>query len=262
MDTIKTYTEDISNIKKELYKLNSEIAAECHNLLMSELGKKGYDYLNKRRISDASINRFNIGYIPNSENIYKIMVEKGYSQKLLLETGIFNIYDETVLGKFHNKIVFPLYDINNNIIGFQFRTVDDSVQQFKYININENLVFKKREYLYGMNYVQNSKRDYLCICEGIIDVIRLYQAGYDNAIALLGAALFDYQILLLKRINKKICLCLDTDAAGCEATKTNINLFEQHNIKNYAIDIKPYKDVDEWVENADANTIQNVLEET
>ena len=184
------------------------------NNINSSLGKGAIEYLEKRSISKAVIKEFKIGLSSSEDTLTEILSKKGYSTLEMDNYGLGNGYGDL----YHNRVMFPLFDTNNRVVGFSgriYNTTDGS----KYINTKETPIFKKGEILY--NYYNSKEHCRLekkvVLVEGFMDVIRLHTIGIKNAVALMGTALTKNQIELLKRLSKDIYLCLDGDSAGIKA---------------------------------------------
>ena len=115
------------------------------------------------------------------------MRSKGYSDDILKETGLFFIDERGARDKFWNRVMFPILDVNNRVIGFGGRVMGDG--EPKYLNSPETKIFDKSRNLYGLNFARTSRAKYMLICEGYVDVIAMHQAGFTNAVASLGTRL-------------------------------------------------------------------------
>ena len=240
--------------KEKLYKLHKDVANIYYKYLHSEEGKKAYNYLTaKRHLSDKTILKFGLGYAPkDTYELYTKLKDKGYDDDTLFASTLFRLNsDNKVAGYFFDRVMFPVLDISNNIIGFQSRALSETEEKsFKYLNSKTTLVFQKDSMLYGFNFVFKSKLDYYIICEGNMDVITLNQNGYDNAVGAQGTAFNEKQIFLLKRKPKKIYLCQDMDDAGIKAKNHVADMLRKYGFETYMIDLSPVKDVDEFLNDA------------
>lgn len=234
--------------KKKMYELFKDAANEYYKILYSDLGKIGLKYLRDRKLSDSTIKKFGLGFAPNDFGyMYKIMKQKGYEDELLFESKLFRLYNDKPVDAFYNRVIFPLVDLYKHVVGFQSRTLDPNPKERKYVNSDDSLIFHKKSFLYAMNYAFTSKENYYILCEGNMDAITLHQSGYDSAIATMGTAFNESHIFLLKKKLKKVYLCQDTDEAGIKAVNTSASMLNKSNIETYVIDLKPAKDVDEFI---------------
>ena len=146
-----------NSLKADLLEINKEAALYFFHLLKSEKGKQGYDYLRKRGLSDETIVKFGLGYAQNyKDDLYRYLKEKGYRDETLKESGLFTYTERGVFDKFFNRVMFPIMDINNKVIGFGGRVMGEG--EPKYLNSPETILFDKSRNLYGMNYAKNSRK--------------------------------------------------------------------------------------------------------
>ena len=135
--------------------------------------------------------------------------------------------------KFWNRVIFPIMDVNNRVIGFGGRVMGDGKP--KYLNSPETKIFDKSRNLYGLNVARTTRKNYLILCEGYMDVIALHQAGFDNAVASLGTALTAGHANLLKRYTKEVYLTYDSDGAGVKAALRAIPILKEVGITTKVI---------------------------
>lgn len=235
------------DLKTRIIEINTEAAKYYHYLLKSERGKLAYNYLRDRRLSDETIVKFGLGYSDKySNNLYQYLRKKGYRDEELKETGLFT-FDEKrgVTDKFWNRVMFPIMDANNRVIAFGGRVMGDAKP--KYLNSPETKVFDKSRNLYGLNVARASRKDYMLICEGYMDVISLHQAGFHNAVAALGTAFTSRHASLIKRYVKEVVLTFDSDGAGIKAAQRAIPYLRQSGLAIKVLNMSPYKDPDEFI---------------
>ncbi len=244
------YQKELKEKKEKLYSLTKDIANEYYKVLLSEKGKIGLEYFKSRNLTKETIFKFGLGFAPNEYGyMYNIMKEKGYDDDLLLESKLFRLNKEKtrIFDAFYNRVMFPIRDTYNHVVGFQSRSLEKKPEIRKYVNSEDNLIFHKGSLLYAMNFALSSTKDYYILCEGNMDVITLHQSGYDNAIASMGTAFNEKQIPLLKRKQKKVYLCQDNDDSGVNAVISSYKLLKKADIATYVIDLNPVKDVDELI---------------
>lgn len=247
--------------KKKLYQLHKDVANTYYKILYSEKGKEGLEYLRSRNLKDETIKKFGLGFAPNEYGyVYNLMKEKGYDDVLLFESKLFRLYNDKPVDVFYNRVMFPLVDIYKNVIGFQSRTLDPNPKERKYVNSLDSIIFHKNSFLYAMNYAYFSKENFYILCEGNMDAITIYQAGFDNAIASMGTAFNVNQMNLLRRKPKKIYLCQDTDDAGVNAIISSDKILRSAGIETYVLDFKPAKDADEFINKYGANAFKQKLD--
>ena len=143
--------------------------------------------------------------------------------------------------------MFPIMDANNRVIAFGGRVLGDALP--KYLNSPETQIFDKSRNLYGLNYARHSKAKYFLLCEGYMDVIALHQAGFDSAVASLGTSLTGMQANLIKRYVNRVIITYDSDGAGVKAALRAIPILKGAGLSVKVLDMKPYKDPDEFIKN-------------
>ena len=235
--------------KKRMYEMNAEAGRFFYAQLNEPKNKAALDYLQGRKLLDATIRRFGLGYAPDSWSaLIDYMKEKGYTEEELCEAGLAVKRDNgTVFDKFRDRVMFPILDLRGNVIAFGGRILTDKENAPKYLNSPETLVFKKKDNLFAMNIAKNTKAGQFLLMEGYMDVISLHQSGFDNAVASLGTAFTPQQAELLKRYADKAVLCYDSDEAGQKATDKAGEILREANIKTKVLTINEGKDPDEYI---------------
>lgn len=252
------YTEEEkrkADLKAALLEINKQAALYFHHLLKSEKGKIGLNYFNSRGLDYETIIRFGLGYSnKTSDDLYRYFKQQDYSDELLKESGLFAFSEKGTYDKFWNRVMFPILDINNRVIGFGGRVMGEGDP--KYLNSPETKIFEKSRNLYGMNFARISRKPYILICEGYMDVIALHRAGFTNAVAALGTAFTQQHAMLIKRYVKDVVLTFDSDGAGQKAALRAIPILKSVGIAVKVLDMKPYKDPDEFIRNLGAEEYQ------
>ena len=247
--------------KARLREMNKLSANYFYYLLHSKRGQKGLAYLKDRGITDATIKHFGLGYADiYNDDLYRFLKSKGYSDEDLKDSALVTI-DERRGGsdKFWNRVMFPIMDVHNKVIGFGGRVMGDG--EPKYLNSPETKIFDKSRNLYGLNFARATKKPQLLLCEGYMDVIALHQAGFDNAVASLGTALTSGHANLLKRYTKEVYLTYDSDGAGIKAALRAIPILKEVGITTKIINMKPYKDPDEFIKALGAEAYQERIDQ-
>ena len=246
--------------KAMLLEVNKKAASYYSYILQSDAGRKGLEYLKKRGLSDETIKEFGLGYTGRNGALYRHLKEKGYTDEVLKDSGLFT-FDEKrgASDKFWNRVMFPITDERGRIIGFGGRVMGDAKP--KYMNSPETPIFNKRRNLFGLNVARASKRKYMILCEGYMDVISMHQAGFDSAVASLGTALTPEQASLLHRYTKQVLLLYDSDGAGRTAAVRAIPLLKDAGIESRVVDLTPYKDPDEFITALGADEMEKRLAE-
>lgn len=250
-----------SDKRQILLEINKEAAKYYYMLLHSERGSTALAYFKKRELSDETIKKFGLGYSDKySDDLYRYLIKKGYSDEILKESGLVG-FDERRGGhdKFWNRAMFPIMDVHNKVIGFGGRVMGDG--EPKYLNSPETKIFDKSRNLYGLNLARQSRQPRILLCEGYMDVIAMHQAGFDNAVAALGTAFTSGHASLLKRYTKEVYLTFDSDGAGIKAALRAIPILKEAGLSAKVINMKPYKDPDEFIKALGAEEYQKRIDE-
>ena len=238
--------------RAELLEINKQAAQYYYYQLRTEGGKIGYQYLSGRGLSEETMRKFGLGYSDKfGGGLYKFLKSKGYSDERLRESGLFNVDERHgMYDKFWNRVMFPIMDVNNRVIGFGGRVMGDGKP--KYLNSPETVVFDKSRNLYGLNRARTSRKPYFLLCEGYMDVISLHQSGFTNAVASLGTALTAGHAALIKRYVQEVYLTYDSDEAGTRAALRAVPILREAGISAKVVRMDPYKDPDEFIKNLGA----------
>lgn len=228
--------------------------------LGSERGSAAKQYLLDRQLSEDTIRRFGLGYSDKySNDLYQYMKKKGFDDTILNQTGLFTFHEKYgVSDKFWNRVMFPIMDRSNKVIAFGGRVMGDAKP--KYLNSPETMIFDKSRNLYGLNFV-HGRNEGVIICEGYMDVIALHQAGFENAVASLGTAFTSQQASLLKRYTDTVYLSYDSDGAGVKAALRAIPMLKEAGITVRVINMRPYKDPDEFIKGSGADEFRQRIED-
>ena len=250
-----------ADLKATLLEVNKLAAKYYYYQLRRENGAQGMAYLTGRELSEETINRFGLGYSDKfSNDLYRYLKSKNYSDEILRQSGLFNVDERRgMYDKFWNRVIFPIMDVNNRVIGFGGRVMGDAKP--KYLNSPETKIFDKSRNLYGLNIARTSRKKNLIICEGYMDVISMHQAGFNNAVASLGTALTSQQASLLKRYTDEVLIIYDSDEAGVKAALRAIPMLKTAGLATKVINLKPYKDPDEFIKNMGKEAFQERLDQ-
>ena len=248
------------NKRQLLLEINKTAANYFYYQLNGDQGQQAREYLENRRLSKETQIHFGLGYASKySNDLYLYLKKKGYQDQILKVTGLLT-YDEKrgAHDKFWNRVMFPIMDVNNRVIGFGGRVMGDGTP--KYLNSPETMLFDKSRNLYGLNYARTSRKPYMIICEGYMDVIAMHQAGFTNAVASLGTAFTAQHSVLLKRYTQEVRLAYDSDGAGQKAALRAIPILKSAGINVRVIHMDPYKDPDEFIKNLGAEAFQERID--
>ncbi|MBQ7820853.1 MAG: DNA primase [Clostridia bacterium] len=246
--------------REKLLAMNRDAAKFFHMSLNDEkTGATARDYLYKKRgLSKAIINRFGLGYAPNSFNaLSDYLRARGYTDEEMAIGFLCGVSKKT--GKnfdmFRNRVMFPIIDVSGNVIAFGGRVLDDSVP--KYLNSSDTPVFKKSRNLFALNFAKANASERLILCEGYMDVIALHAAGFENAVATLGTAITPEQSRIMAKYTKKVIVSYDSDEAGQRAASKALSLLHEVGIDGSVLKVVGAKDPDEFIrKNGDKGNIK------
>lgn len=209
----------INSAEQRLYEIYNLSSKYYQNYLNTKSGEKAREYLNKRNFTPAIIAEFKLGLAPFGNELSKLLLNKSFTEAELKASGISNINNKEVTDVFRNRIMFPLWNLEGQVVGFSGRIYTD-VETAKYINSRESNIFKKGELLYNYQRARNEirRQKQVIIVEGFMDVIVLYQHNIKNVVATMGTAITKEQALLIKKLAPQVILCFDGDEAGAVAT--------------------------------------------
>ncbi|MEO0123877.1 MAG: DNA primase [candidate division WOR-3 bacterium] len=245
------------NLKyKELYEVN-ELATQFYSLALSkEIGRRGQNYLKERMIDPEKLKEFRIGYAPSSGGLVTFMRQKGINIEKLINAGLVSQNRET----FHDRIIFPIFNLAGRVIGFGGRGIDDYIQP-KYLNSPETPIFKKGEILYGLfqaKEAMKSKSEAILV-EGYFDLLSLYQSNIKNICAPLGTALTENQSLLISRYAKKANILFDADVSGIKATLRAIGILINAQVDVHIVVMPEDYDPDEFIKEKGLDALNNLI---
>lgn len=208
----------LENPSKAVYNALEAINRYFMQQLQSNAGAMAREYLSSRNITKDSIEKFQLGFAPDNNELPRVLNKQGISDDLLVRTGVFvkSKYSGKIVNRYGGRLIFPIFDSYSRCAGFGGRTIGKS-NLVKYINSPETEVFSKHDLLYGYSIARHSKSKQIVIVEGYLDVIAMHQAGFDGTIAPLGTAISKSQISLCWRICDFPIISLDGDNAGITA---------------------------------------------
>lgn len=247
--------------RSRLLEINKEAARYYYYMLRNPRGRVGLQYLSGRQLTEETMKKFGLGYADGAgSDLTAYLRSRGYADELLQESGLI-AFDERrgIHDKFWNRVMFPIQDGNHRVIGFGGRVMGDAKP--KYLNSPETMIFDKSRNLYGLNFARSSRKGNIILCEGYMDVIAMHQAGFTQAVASLGTAFTTGQASLLRRYTEDVLLAYDSDGAGVNAAMRAIGILKESGLRGRVIDMKPYKDPDEFMKNLGAAAFQERIEQ-
>lgn len=239
-------SEGAVKLRERVLRLNKAAAHFFYENLGKPCGSSAVDYINRRGLSKAMINRFGIGAAPdNWDTLGESMVKQGFTRAELIAAGLQKKGKTGQYDTFRNRLVFPVIDVRGSVIGFSGRILDDG--QPKYLNSPDTIVFNKSRNLFGLNLAKKSKAGYILLVEGNIDVVSLHQAGFDSAVAALGTSFTEYQARLISRYTDQVIVAFDSDSAGVNASSRAVGILEKTGVQVRVLTMHGAKDPDEFI---------------
>lgn len=226
-------------------------------------GSKAREYLLKRGINETIIKEFKLGYSGSSKDtFYKLATNKGWDIETLNKLGLINKVNENVYDTFINRIVIPIENLKGEVVGFTGRIFNGEDNTAKYLNTKETEIFKKSSLLFNYHNAKNYIRDRksVIVVEGNMDAIKMSAKGFKNVVALMGVALSNEQIDILKRLKVPVILMLDNDNAGEEATIKNGEFLINSGVDTKVVRLSGAKDPDEYLEKFGIDAMQNNID--
>lgn len=251
---IKTDIRASSKIKrddkyKELYEIYDISQKLYRNNLSASVGLHAREYLSKRGIDADVIKEFGIGLsLKKNTMLSDFLIKKNFKMQAILKSGLVNQNVNGYYDMYYNRIMFPLWNLNGQVVGFSGRIYDTN-DSSKYINTKETDIFKKGELLYNFHRAKDEARrvDTIIIMEGFMDVIRAYTVGIKNVVATMGTAVTKNQALLIKRMAKNVVLCFDGDSAGGKATMSCSEVLATIGVIPKVVRLEENLDPDEYI---------------
>ncbi len=234
-------------LKEKVYQINKFTANYFHENLYKPTAKEAQGYVKKRKLDNNTLKTFSIGFSTNFDELYKALKGQGFTDEEILASSLVSKSQKSQFyDKFKERLMFPIKDVQDRVIAFGGRVLDDSKP--KYINSPENIVYSKGRNLFGLNIAKKSGKDKIIIVEGYMDAISLYQRGITNVVASLGTALTEAQGRLLRKYASQVIIGYDADGAGQAATIRGMEI-----LQNLGCDIRilqldgDAKDPDEYI---------------
>ena len=246
--------------RDRLYALCRDAARFYYDTLWRPENRAPQQYFIGRGLSRRTMNRFGLGYAPDSFHaLMDAMTAKGYTRDELLDAGLVSRSEKgRIYDRFRNRVMFPIIDVRGNVIAFGGRVMDDSKP--KYLNSPETPIFHKSRNLFALNLSKTTKNDYFILAEGYMDVIALHQAGFDSAVASLGTSLTEEQARIIARHTERIVISYDADGAGQSAAQRAIDILKRCDLQVKVLRIPGAKDPDEFIKARGAAAFRALIE--
>lgn len=242
----KDEVSEYSRLKRNIREMNKIAGRTYFRCLNSEIGRSALSYLRARGLSDDTIKTYGLGYAPNEWNfMYQTLKKNGFSDDDIVKSGLCLSKNGRIFDFFRDRVIFPVMDLRGNVIAFGGRVMGDALP--KYLNTGETPIFSKRQNLFSLNLAKNTSEDYIILAEGYMDVIALYQAGFQNAVASLGTAFCEDHSRLLKRFTNRVIISFDSDGAGQNATRKAVDILKKDGLGVRILKYSGAKDPDELI---------------
>ena len=252
---------------------NSKSSNDLFNQLytMHELANKYYQsnmnenitqLLNKRNVNKESMNEFNVGLSTNKyDDLLNLIRKEKFSSEALKKSGLFIETEKGYMDRFRNRIIFPIHNHFNKIVGFAGRIYEENNKTAKYMNSPETPIYNKSKILYGMNLNKNNvlESKSAIIVEGYLDLIQLYQAGFKNVLAVSGTAFTEQHAIAISKLCKTIYLAYDGDKAGQDAAIRAGYIIINNNMEPKIINIPNGLDPDDWIQNEGSEPFNHAM---
>lgn len=249
IERVSRLSPDVVRQREKLLAINKAVADYYQqSLAKSSLAK---NYAANRNINEASISRFKIGYADDKwDSLETYLLKKGFTSRDILEAGLIKYSEKANKNYdiFRNRIIFPIFATNGDILGFGGRVFDDSLP--KYINSPETKIYSKRHNLYGLFQAKEAIRssNYIILVEGYFDCIKLHQYGINNVVASLGTAFTLEQAELIKRYAEEVVILYDADEAGQRETLKVIDILSKEDIRISVATLPNAIDPDDYID--------------
>lgn len=239
------------DVKEQLFAANTKAMQLFHYLLTeNKIGKKALDYLHKRGLADETIKTFQLGYAPSSwDTLTKFLKKRGFTIDEMVNSGLCVPSKSGCYDRFRGRVMFPLMDVRDRVIGFAGRILDQG--EPKYLNTPQTPLFDKRRFLLGLHLTKGEikQKNEAIIVEGEMDMLMSYQSGVKNVVASKGTAFTEEHIETLKKYTDTLTLCFDTDLAGDAAARRGIEMADRAGFNLKVIQVKDAKDPAETILN-------------
>lgn len=255
--------ETIALKNKEEYEIMDLASKFFQNNLNTSNGDIARQYLNTRGLNSDVIRDFNIGLaLKENDILYQLLTKKGFNIKTITELGLINKNGVDIYDSFVNRIIFPIHNLDGQVIGFTGRIYNNEKNLSKYFNSRESKIFKKGDILFNYHRARDTVRieKKVILVEGNMDAIRIFTSGIKNVVALMGTALTTEQVEIFKKLRAEVILMLDNDNAGELATYNIGQILEKANIPISIVRLSGEKDPDEYIIKNGAQALKDNIE--
>ena len=213
-----SYEKRDTFVETNVHKALKESVLYCRNALNSQEGLKVKEYLAKRKLGQDMIDKFEMGYNPSGDALYRYLTAKGFAEKDIIRADVARLTSSGVRDVFHDRLMIPIHDPEGHPIGFTARSLDPNADS-KYINSKDSALFRKGNIVFNYHRAAQAIKSmkYVIMAEGPMDVMAFYRAGIENAVCTMGTACTKDQLALLKKLTSQLILAYDGDDAGQNA---------------------------------------------
>lgn len=262
-----TSSDGIAKRKKEKDQV-LQVLNEAKNHYIENLyqptAKPAQDYIKKRLLTKRELDEFGLGYSQDYNEMINYLKSKGFSYEIMEKAGIAGKSDRGYYDVFAHRLMFPLFNMYNECVGFSGRILTEDKTKAKYRNTSSTIVFDKSNTIYGLNLVRLQKRtrpfDKVIIVEGQMDVIAMHKAGFKNSVACLGTAFTPSHARQLKLIAPYAVVCLDGDNAGLKACNRIVDILAQEGFTVRVVKLPNGNDPDEFIKNCGISAMQEQID--
>ncbi len=248
-------------LKAKVYKVNSFTSEYYHKRLYRPESKPGQDYVKQRKLTNETLESYNLGFSGNGDELYRVLRKEGFQDQEILESGLVKkTEDGRYIDFYRDRFMIPILDVRNRVIAFGGRVLGDA-KRFKYLNSPENVVYSKGKHLFGLNVAKKYADKKLLVVEGYMDVISLHQRGIKNVIGALGTALTTNQGWLLRRNAEQVILGFDSDGAGQTAILRAMEVMQNMGADIRVLQMSGAKDPDEYIIKYGSARFQKLMDE-
>ena len=248
-------------LKAKVYKVNNFTADYYHKRLYKPESKAGQEYVKQRKLTNETLESYNLGFSGNYDELYKVLRKEGFNDEEILESGLVKKNEHGQYVDFYrDRFMIPILDVRNRVIAFGGRVLGDA-KRFKYLNSPENIVYSKGKHLFGLNVAKKYDHKKLLIVEGYMDAISLHQRGITNVVAALGTALTTNQGWLLRRNAEQVILGFDADGAGQNAIMRAMEVMQNMGCDMRVLQMTGAKDPDEFIIKYGSARFQKLMNE-
>lgn len=256
------YDADRNKIEA-LYEINKQAGKYFYDNLISRNGEYAREYLSERGLKDDMIKKFGLGYSLREKEALFNHFQNDFTEDDLIASGLaINIGGKEVRDRFRGRLMFPVFNESGKLIAFGGRRMhDEGSDEAKYINSPETKIYNKSKTLYGLNFAKQRIKEtgFVILVEGYMDLISLFQYGFENVVASSGTSLTQLHVKILSRYTKEVVIVFDSDLAGQNASRRAIELIIENDMSVGIVALPLGYDPDTYIKNFSAEAFNNLL---